>query len=83
MRVSAPLCPNEGTASVWPPLLVLQDDGLTGAGGQDGHSQGPWGQRQLDPDGEVGFPGRPPHLRLGEVFPQGPGADTQHRQKHD
>lgn len=58
---------------------VLQDDGLTGAGGQQGHDQGTWRRRQLDPDREVRLPRCSPHLRLGQVFPQCSGVLGGHK----
>lgn len=50
---------------------VLQNDWLAGAGGYDGYRKRPGWHRKFDSDREVWFSGRPPHLGLSEVFPQG------------
>ncbi len=50
---------------------VLQHDWLAGAGGYDGYRKRPGWHGKFDSDREVWFSGRPPHLGLSEVFPQG------------
>lgn len=60
---------------------VLQHDWLAGVGGYDGYGKWPGRRGKFDSDREVWFSGRPPHLRLSEVFPQSSGVFRSH--KHD
>lgn len=58
---------------------VLQHDWLAGAGGYNGYRKRPGRHGKFDSDREVWFSGRPPHLGLSEVFPQGSGVFRSHK----